>query len=197
MRRFRTLAAACAALLLAACGAVETASRNAPFDLQPVTGAQVAPTYTVAAYEVRVPRELKVSEANLFFPPGDIVWRGEPLGDRHAQVENIFRDSIEMSRAHLPEGRPAKLDIEVKRFHGISEKARYTTGGVHAITFEIRLLDPETGLPLGATRTVRADLDAFGGARAMAADARGETQRVRITSHLSRVLATELTDPAS
>jgi hypothetical protein len=31
-----------------------------------------------------------VSEENVYAPEAEIVWRGEPEGDRHAQVAQIF-----------------------------------------------------------------------------------------------------------
>ena len=43
-------------------------------------------------------------------------------------------------------------------------------------------------------RTVKADLDAFGGQQALQAEARGLTQKVRITNHLAEVIRQELTN---
>ena len=57
------------------------------FDSQPGAALPV----TVARVEVRVPRSLKVSEANRYLPAGDIVWREDPPGDRHAQVQAIVQ----------------------------------------------------------------------------------------------------------
>ena len=44
-------------------------------------------------------------------------------------------------------------------------------------------------------RTIKADLDAFGGRQAVLADARGDTQKVRITNHLAEVIRQELSNP--
>lgn len=180
---------------VAGCGAVEPASRNVPFDPGPNVQAPQAQSVQIVDYSVRVPRSLRVSEANRYYPGGDIVWRGEPLGDRHQQVADIFKDGIEKLRTDTATGLPVTVEIEVKRFHALTEKARYTVGGVHAITFDLTVRDAATGRVMVPTRTIRADLDAFGGARAIAAERNGITQKYRITNHLAYVLNEELTVP--
>ncbi len=150
---------------------------------------------SVNTVTVEVPRALKVSEANRYLPRGDIVWREDPIGDRHAQVQKIVQDAI--VRGVTPLNGPVSADIviQVKRFHALTEKARYTTGGVHSITFDLALKNPETGELLVPVREVRADLDGFGGKQALQAEARGLTQKVRITNHLAEVIRQELTNP--
>jgi uncharacterized protein DUF6778 len=150
---------------------------------------------SVNTVTVTVPRSLKVSEANRYLPPGDIVWRGDPIGDRYAQVRTIFETA--MLQGVEPMNGPVKVDLEivVKRFHALTEKARYTVGGLHSITFDLAVRNPETGELLLPVRTIRADLDAFGGRQAILADARGDTQKVRITNHLAEVIRQELTNP--
>ena len=59
------------------------------------------------------------------------------------------------------------------------------------------LRDPVTGAPLDAPRTVKADLKAYGGSKALAAERDGLTQKVRITRHLQNVIAQELAAPGS
>lgn len=150
---------------------------------------------TVNRVVVRVPRTLTVSEANRYLPAGDIVWREDPIGDRHAQVQKIFQDA--MNKGVTPLNGPVKVnvDIQVRRFHALTEKARYTTGGLHSITFNLAITDPRTGELLVPIRSVRADLDGFGGSQALAAEARGLTQKVRITNHLAEVIRQELSNP--
>lgn len=145
--------------------------------------------------QVIVPRALKVSERNSYIPRGDIVWREDPIGDRHAQVQKIVQDAV--LRGVTPLNGPVKADVEivVQRFHALTEKARYTTGGVHSITFDLMLKNPETGELLVPVRTVRADLDAFGGQQAINAMAHGQTQKVRISDHLAEVVRQELSNP--
>ncbi len=163
---------------------------NAPKDLAPYES-----PVTVENVIVHVPRSLKVSERNSYYPRGDIVWRGDPIGDRYAQVQAIFESAFKRGVKSLHG--PVKVDLEVtvKRFHALTEKARYTVGGVHSITFDLAVLDAETGKVLVPPRTIRADLDGFGGQQALLAEARGETQKVRITNHLAQVIREELSNP--
>lgn len=195
--------------LVSACADTNFASRNAPFEVTPLPSVSQQPTaenvtaregtantltdVRVETITVRVPRSLKVSEANRFLPASDIVWREDPIGDRHAQVQAIFETALKRGTDPMQGAVPVALDIEVERFHALTERARYSTGGIHNITFSLTLRDPTTGTVLGAPRQVRADLNAFGGRTALQAEARGQTQKVRITDHLAEVIRQELT----
>jgi len=177
---------------------LETASRNAPSPMKPKAAAQAtAPeAFHVSSVRVSVPRELRVSEANRFYPGGDIVWREDPPGDRHEQVRKIVETAMVEGVSGLDQsGTPVMLDIKVTRFHALTEKARYTVGGVHALQFEILLRDAQTGAPLGEPRFVKADFKALGGRAAVNAENAGLTQKVRITRHLANVIRQQLTDP--
>ncbi|WP_415920368.1 DUF6778 family protein [Tateyamaria sp. SN6-1] len=190
--------------LVSACGAPVVPTSTAPFEATPLSSVNApagqieavrAPLtdVTVDAITIRVPRSLTVSEANRYLPKGDIVWRGDAIGDRHQQVADIFNTAMTRGTEALDGALPVALDIEVQRFHALTEKARYSVGGVHNITFALTLRDPKTGVPLAEPRIVHADLDAFGGKQALQADARGQTQKVRITAHLAEVIRQELT----
>ena len=195
--------------LVSACGAPVVTSNQAPFEATPLSSANapveqvelasasVSPLtdVQVRSITVTVPRSLTVSEANRYLPKGDIVWRGDPIGDRHAQVAAIFDAALTKGAQAVNGTLPVALDVEVSRFHALTEKARYSVGGVHNITFYLTLRDPETGVALSETRVVNADLDGFGGQQAVDADARGQTQKVRITNHLAEVIRQELTRP--
>lgn len=195
---------------LSACASVDVASRNAPYEPLPAgqpgipEGYQVQPSaaqpaavmpVTVTDVMVQVPRSLQVSEANRYLPRGDIVWRGDPIGDRHAQVGAIFQTAMERGTAQFDGPVPVVLNIRVERFHALTEKARYTVGGVHSILFDLALSDPETGELLTPVRRIQADLDGFGGQQALQAEAAGQTQKVRITDHLAEVIRQELASP--
>ncbi|MEO0390379.1 MAG: DUF6778 family protein [Pseudomonadota bacterium] len=186
--------------LVSACANTNVASRNAPYQDAPLSASPTLEAVgslknvTVNDITVRVPRSLSVSEANRYLPSSDIVWREDPIGDRHAQVARIFYDAMTKGTATLDGVTAVDLDIEVGRFHALTEKARYTTGGVHNINFTLTLRDADTGVILGDQRIVRADLDAFGGQQALQAEARGLTQKVRITNHLAEVIRQELSN---
>lgn len=217
MTPLRMLVALGVALSLSACAGLDTATRNATLDpqglshggltygglaqgglSQPAQPASVAvPSVHVVDYRVRVSRDLVVSEANLYFPIGDIVWRGDAPGDRHAQVAAIFDDALRSAIPTVRGALPVVAEIDLERFHALTEKARYTVGGVHAIRFTLTLTDPVSGAVVQAPRVIEASLRAYGGSKAIAAEQRGLGQRVRITRHLANVIATELTRPGS
>lgn len=181
------------ALLVSACSGASTATRAAmPDDTMP---GFVQPDFVIEGYTVSVPKSLTVNERNTYYPRGDIVWRGELLGDRHEQVKAIFEAGMRNASSRVHGSRPVRMDIQVLRFHGVSEKARYTVGGVHNIMFMYRLVDIATGAQFGPTKTVQADLEALAGQAAIAADAIGHTQKARIISHLTQVFVEELTLP--
>jgi len=219
MKSVKTILLLGMGLAVSACATQDITTRNTPFEELPNTNVATPTGYeitqpdaatvrtaipsvvagqslvSVNSVVVRVPRSLKVSEANRYLPAGDIVWREDPIGDRHAQVQKIFQDAMSKGVSNLNGPVGVDVDIQVSRFHALTEKARYTTGGVHAITFDLAIKHPETGALLVPIRTVRADLDAFGGRQALAAEARGLTQKVRISNHLAEVIRQELSNP--
>jgi hypothetical protein len=175
---------------------METATRAAPVD-SPILSSR-SPAFSVKDIRVSVPETLKVSEANLFYPQGDIVWRGEPRGDRHAQVAGIFKTGMTRGVAEMKNsGQPVIVDIQVERFHALSEKARYSFGGVHNIKFLMTVRDAKSGAIVLPTREVNSDLKGLGGNAAIEAEARGFTEKVQITEHLARVIQMELTRPGT
>lgn len=173
------------------CATLDTATRNAPF-AAPQNSQTLNQLVGISEIEVKVSHELRVSEAALFYPVADIVWRGEERGDRYKQVGAIFHDGATKASATLEGETKARLEIDVLRFHALTDKARYTVGGVHSISFMMSLKDPETGVDLIAPRKIKADLKGYGGQDALAADARGETQKIRITQHLANVIRAEI-----
>ena len=202
MRALKLIAALSLSAVVSACGSVDTASRNAPFEAtgteaasQPEAQAVALPSLNVKKVNVTVPETLKVSEANRYYPSGDIVWREDPIGNRHSQVRMIVETAMNKGVQEFSGDIPVVLDIEVLRFHALTEKARFAVGGVHSLKFKLVIRDAKTGQNITQPRIVQADLDAFGGEQALAAEARGQTQKVRITDHLAEVIRQELTRP--
>lgn len=186
---------------LSACGQSNIVSRSAT-SVDPLISAgfiaqQQLRDLKLTSYSVTVPADLRVSEANLYYPVADINWRGEPHGNRYQQVGNILRNSLSMVRSDVQGGVPVRADIVVQRFHSLTEKARNRIGGVHSIKFELSLRDPDTDKLLAPPRVIDADLKAYGGAKAVHAEAQGLTQKKRVTYHLANVLRTELQAPGS
>lgn len=212
MQTLKIFAAIVLAATLSACAATpDLASRNAPFEALPRTATvqaapstmpvaqaaapapgQISGALRVSKINVTVPRTLSVSEANSYYPRADIVWRGDLIGDRHAQVEAILKQSFEEGVVGLNGPTAVVVDVELVRFHSLTEKARYSVGGVHNIVFDLTVRRASTGQPLAATRRVVADLEAFGGRAAIEADRRGETQKVRVMAFLRQTIRQEL-----
>lgn len=209
MKHSSLIAGLVAALTLSACAATDTPSRNSMADQTDFTLATsggaasaemvAAPAaqaqYIIDHVSIDVPKTLRVSEANTWHPNADIVWHGEPYGDRYAQVGAIFRDAFGTATAGMTQGRHVDVSIQVTYFHCLTEKTRYTFGGVHSMHFILTVRDAASGQIIDGPRKVMADVHGSGGAKAIAEEERGITQRVVVVSKLVEVMRRELTQP--
>ncbi|MCB1368409.1 MAG: hypothetical protein KDK00_11640 [Rhodobacteraceae bacterium] len=195
MKRSRLISAIALVAALGACNSVAT--RNAPLEQIPqstmpglTTGIKSSQSlaWHVKDVRVNVPESLTVSEANLFLPGSDIVWREDPYGDRRRQVSDILDLAISQATLGMNGGEPVYIDINVKRFHALSQKARATIGGQHTIIFEVCIRDAATETELIEPFPVEIKLKALGGQKAIDAEMRGETQKVRITREVTSVM---------
>jgi len=95
----RVIAALAVALGVSACAAIpnDTVTRAAMIDAPQRMAPMLLDIQTI---RIDVPRTLEVSEKNRFYPGGDIVWRGEPMGDRYMQVGAIFEDAATRDPRH-------------------------------------------------------------------------------------------------
>jgi len=152
---------------------------------------ELSKNWRVSSIDVQVPASLTVSEANTFAPNTDIVWRGEPYGDRHVQVDKIITQAAQDGSANLKGSRAVRLVIVMRTFHALTERTRYTlqSAGVHNISFSAQVFDAKSGLALTPVDEIRADLVGYTGNQALASEARGETQKSRILNHVTRVIA--------
>lgn len=183
---FPRFALLCAALILSGCAAtapISVSTRDGALS-QPSAVAPAGQSWQLAELVIDVPRTLTVSEANTIKPRADIVWREDPMGDRYQQVEVILRDALQPVLANMPGSVPARIDLSVTRFHALTQRTRYSFGGEHEIEFIVTVSHAETGAILAGPRAVDLTFDAYGGDRAVAAEAQGITQRVRITERL-------------
>ena len=144
--------------------------------------------FYVRQVKVNVPESLKVSEANLYLPRADIVWREDPYGDRRAQVRRIIEMAASQAVIGMEGAAPVIMEIDLKRFHALSQKARATVGGRHSIDFDVTLRNAETGAVVVDTFPVNIRLKAYGGQKAIEAEMRGETQKLRISREITSVL---------
>ena len=180
---------------LSACSDTGLATRNAPLPTlglgvdEPQT---VVRDYTVARMQFHAPDDLRISEGNGYYPFVDVVWRGDPVGDRIAQIGAIFETAMDRGAADLDGATPVIVDIALKRFHGVTERTRYSVGGVYNMVFYMTVLDARTGAVIEPPREVVANLSAPGGNAALVAEMHGQTEKVRVTDYLTQVLHDEL-----
>lgn len=178
---------------LSACGATQGVSRNQPLDVPGMAGgtvdvASALRDINVNSFRMVVPESLSVSESNGYYPIADIVWRGDPLGNRQQQISDIFTTAFEGGAAQLSGARPVDVQVVLARFHSVTDRTRWTVGGTHSIRFYLTVRDAATGAIMIDRQYIEADLPAFGGGDAFRAEQRGETQKVRVTAHLTNVL---------
>jgi hypothetical protein len=198
MRISKLLFAVTAVAFLGACNQVAT-TRNAPVEALPSSNvvsmgikSSQSVSWRVKEVRVNVSSDLSVSEANLYLPDSDIVWREERHGDRRLQVKNIVDLAVSQAALNMAGGEPVFIDIDVKRFHALSQKARATIGGQHTILFDVTVRDVATNSALVDPFPVEIKLKAFGGQKAIDAEMRGETQKVRISREITSVMRTYL-----
>jgi len=178
-------------LALAACATVDAPTRALSLDVPGLAPAPrvIAPQWAVQEVRVVVPDTLSISERDGFFPTADIVWHGDPPGDRHDQIAALFQEAAQRLQPQLDGPVPAVATITVARFHGVTERTRTVVEGVHAIRFVLDFSDPSTGRALAPPLALTADMVAPRGVSA--AD-----ERARVVDHLTQVLAGALAGTA-
>lgn len=183
-------------LAVSACATPGPVMRNAPADLStaallqmPSAEAETAerpvmPDWTVAQINVNVPQTLSVSEANSFKPRADIVWREDPLGNRHQQVADVMMHPLQELLPMLQGEREVIVQLDVEEFHAQTQRVRYSFGGDHEIQFQFTVFDAATGAPILGPEPRDLTFRALGGQEAVDSEARGIGQRERIQARL-------------
>lgn len=178
----RWLVGSVAALILAGCGGTFETSYDAGIP------ANVTKNWRVTSVNVSVPDSLTVSNRNSLAPSADIVWHGEPFGDRRAQVARIVDDGLTAGTSGMSGERAVSISASIVQFHAVTPRAvSQAPGAVHNISYAIRVFDAATGQPLTEQQLISADFEAYVGAAAVTAAVNGQSQRVRITQHLADV----------
>lgn len=172
----------------AALVALSACSPNWRVDYENGVDASVSRGWHVHGVFVQVPESLTVSNANTYAPDADIVWHGEPPGDRRAQVAAILKEGISRGVAPLNGPRGVTIAVRLSHFHAVTPAAvARAPAAVHNIGYYIQVFDAETREPVTESEFVSADLEAYVGSAAVTAALQGQTQRVRIVDHLTRV----------
>ncbi|WP_284163316.1 DUF6778 family protein [Frigidibacter sp. SD6-1] len=157
---------------------------------QPVP-ADVARSWRLANVVVTAPRSLSVSEQRSYEPKADIVWREDPEGDRHAQVEKLMRDAIARGASGLRGSTPVRFEVTMTRFHALTFEAEalpYKNIGVHNVNFIMKVVNARTGEVLVGPSEMEASLPALTGREMIEARVRGETQKSQIQAHVARTI---------
>ena len=153
----------------------------------------VSKAWNVREVVVSIPSDLTTTETNTYAPNADIVWHGDPLGDRRQQVAAIMQNGIALGARTLRGRQSVNLSVTLQEFHALTPIARsQAPSAVHNISYIIQVFDRRTGEPLTEPELIRADLEAYVGEAAFEAFTQGETQKVRITRHLKEVTASWL-----
>jgi hypothetical protein len=183
MSKFFVGAAALSAALLVS-GCAGTFASAYPEGIAPETsrGWQVTEVRAIA-HDSR-----SVSEDNTLVPFADIVWHGEPSGDRRAQVAAIVAEGVRRAAAPLDGPRAVEIHVAVDRFHGVTPAAiNRSPGAVHDITFRAAVVDRATREVLVEPVQIEADLIAYTRRMAVISRLDGETERQRIVEHVAAV----------
>lgn len=172
--------------LISGCGVSSAWRTDYPAALDPaVTG-----NWRVQGVKVTVPDSLTVSDENSWSPDADIVWHGDPEGDRRAQVARVMEEAIRSGAADLHGRRPVLLLATMTQFHAITPAVeRYLNfSGVHDIRFTLQVVDARTHAPLTEAVAIEADTPALVGRAARDARARGYSQKDEVIDHVARVI---------
>lgn len=176
-------ALAVTAIALAGCGA---GTWKVNYD-SPVSR-NISQSWDVVDVRVAVPDELTTSDVNSLAPNFDIVWHGEPFGNRRAQVARILDEGITRGAAGLNGPRPVFFQVTLQHFHSVTPNAvARSPGAVHNITYALQVFDAKTGRAITRPQRIDADLQAYVGTSATLAAREGRGQRVRIVDHLAKV----------
>ncbi|MFP1644968.1 DUF6778 family protein [Pontitalea aquivivens] len=152
-----------------------------------------AKDWRLAGVDVTVPETLSVSEDNtVYVPKADIVWQGEPFGDRRAQVARLLREGITHGAAGLNGKQRVRFRVTLQTFHALNEKSRRSAPagtGVYDIRYTIEVVDARNGAVIVPAQAVAADFPGQTGTAATQMEARGITQRVQVVGHLAATTA--------
>lgn len=166
-------------LLLAACGGTWKTDYGEPLD-----GA-VSKSWRVSQINVTVPDRLTVSNQNTFYPNADIVWHGDPPGDRRAQVQKIVQDAARTATSGLRGGTPVVMNLTLEQFHGVSPiTLAQAPEAVYNMQFTGQIVDARSGAALTAPTYIFADAPALVGEAGVYAAQFGPSQTEQVTDHL-------------
>jgi hypothetical protein len=133
-----------------------------------VSYSQMAPVaarsdWRLTKVDVRVPDALTTTEKNSYMPNADVVWHGDPVGDRKAQVAAVVKDGVELGLMPLKGRKSVVATATVSRFHALTPKAFYKAPrntGVHSVNFDLVISDARSGAVLSGPVAFSVDMPA-------------------------------------
>lgn len=146
-----------AGLAVAGCGR--------PFATTYATPAPAAARSDWRVTDVRIvtPVGITTTEENSFMPAADLVWHGDPPGNRAEQITAIVKQGVERGFAGLKGGQDVVATITLRRFHSLTPKAYFSAPagtGVHSVAFDVTITDRKTGAILAGPERIKADMPA-------------------------------------
>ncbi|MFO8126546.1 DUF6778 family protein [Yoonia sp.] len=153
---------------------------------------QMDRSYALRGFSFAALEGLSVSESETFYPDADIVWRGDPMGPRIPQIAAMFQEAAARTRPVVDDAVPVDVDVTLVRFHGVTNRTRYTVGGVYNVVFDLTIHRAGFDEVIEPARRVVDNLDAPGGERAGLLEQSGQTQKVRVTDFLTTLLRAQL-----
>ena len=187
MRRLLIVASA---LAVGACVAPRVADTD--FRAGVSQSQSVVSSWALGDVDVKVSDKLTVtrSPSRRYPPVTELVWYGDPPGDRKAQVEALMADAVRAGAVDALVGsQPVTIALNITEFHAMTPRARATELqlGVHEIMFDISVIDG-SGNVVASETGVRSDLEAFSGASALQAEQIGQGQKIRIQTRVAQVI---------
>lgn len=169
--------------LLSACGGQFETAYGQPID------SGVSKSWRVTTVNVTVPENLTVSDENTYLPRADIVWHGDPPGDRRAQVQKIVAESARSAVSGLRGSTPVVLNMTVEEFHGVSPIAlARAPEAVYHMAFLAQITDARTGAALTPLTQIQADTPALVGEAGINAAQFGPSQTEQVSRHIVATL---------
>ncbi|PJI92106.1 hypothetical protein BC777_0950 [Yoonia maricola] len=153
---------------------------------------QIDRSYALQGFNFDAKAGLRVAESESYYPNADVVWRGDPIGPRIPQIAAMFEEAAARNRTLLDGSFPVDVDVTLTRFHGVTNRTRYTVGGVYNVVFDMTIRRAGSDEVIEPTRRVAGNLDAPGGERALRLEEAGQTQKVRVTDFLTELLRAQL-----
>lgn len=151
--------------------------------------AKTTANWKVVGVNVTVPETLVATEDQAYIPRADIVWHGEPRGDRKAQVAQILKEGMTAGSKVVKGPQPVVLNASLVKFHATTKAARhnpYGLGAVDDLRYQLFVSDTK-GNRLTEPQLIYGDFPAMTGEKADIEDARGNTERVQYVNHISAI----------